>query len=250
MDQFASLLGKRNHALFLDCRPDQNDHSQMEQVPLPQEYSVLVVDSGVHHRNVRREFNQGVAACRAGVGYLEKAYPGITHLRDVEEVAWSELEPHLPEATAVSELSHMGINIGEIPGLDLDAVLKVRARCRHVWSENQRVRQAIKAMHRNDVAKFGRLMNEAHQSTREDYEISYPELEVLGNAAREVDGVVSARLELGGADGCMVALVQTDAVGAFQRHVEAVYQKQTERLTMIFRCQSVAGAEVVATVER
>ncbi|MBV7332329.1 galactokinase [Chloroflexi bacterium TSY] len=249
MDQFASLLGQCNHALFLDCRPAEGNRFQTEQIPLPQGYSVLIVDSGVHHRNVRGEFNQRVAACRAGVSYLQKAYPNITHLRDVEAISWSELEPHLPEVTTASELQRNGIDLGEIPGLDLNAALKIRARCRHVWSENRRVLQAIEAMHQNDVGKFGQFMNKAHESARDDYEISCPELEVLVNVARDVDGVVGARLTGAGWGGCMVALVQTDAVPTFQQHVETTYQKQTNRQAMIFGCQSADGAGVVSIVQ-
>ena len=76
MDQFASIFGQRGHALFLDCRPAAGGYYRYQALPLPQEYQLLVVDSGVHHENARGEFNQRVAACRAAVGSCAATIPG------------------------------------------------------------------------------------------------------------------------------------------------------------------------------
>jgi galactokinase len=242
MDQFISLLGQRDHALFLDCRPDPAGRYQSKLVPLPQGYSVLVADSGVRHENVRGEYNQRVAACRAGVRLLSARYPGITHLRDVQSVPWEELAPILPEETTVGKLSGQGIDLGDIPGLTSDVLLKVRARCRHVWTENQRVGAAVAALGTGDVTTLGQLLNHAHVSARDDYEISCPELEILVKTAREVDGVAGTRLTGAGWGGCIVAVVRDDAVEPFRAHVESEYAARTGKTTVVFACRSAPGA--------
>ncbi|MGH9860517.1 MAG: galactokinase, partial [Candidatus Acidiferrales bacterium] len=109
MDQFAALLGQRDHALFLDCRPDAAGAYTYEALPLPTTHRLLIVHSGVHHHNVRGEFNQRVAACRAGVAILQRDRPGITHLRDVQGMAWGALEPLLPQTITPAELRDQGI---------------------------------------------------------------------------------------------------------------------------------------------
>ena len=242
MDQFIALCGQRGHALFLDCRPDTAGRYAMEHIPLPQGYRLLIADSGVRHRNVRGAFNQRVAACRAGVRLLQAHFPGVTHLRDVQDVPWAELAAKLPEETTAGELRERGIDLEDVPGLDLNAPLKVRARCRHVWTENRRVQAAVAAMRAGDVATLGDLLNQGHASARDDYEISCPELEVLVQAAREVGGVVGARLTGAGWGGCIVALVHDDSVPAFEAHVSSRYQAQTGRTTAIFACRASPGA--------
>jgi galactokinase len=248
MDQFAALLGQRDHALFLDCRPDPAGNYTFAPVPLPTTHRLLVADSGVHHRNVRGEFNQRVAACRAGVGLLRQPYPGITHLRDVQGVAWELLESELPEQSTPDELAARQITLGEIPGLAGDALLHVRACCRHVWSENQRVERALVAMRSNDLTTLGQLLNAAHASARDNYRISCPELEVLVQGAQAVDGCLGARLTGAGWGGCIVALVHQDAVADFQQQVAHHYQQTTGRTTAIFPCQAGPGAGLVAVL--
>ena len=173
---------------------------------------------------------------------LRPHFGGVTHLRDVQGVPWIDLAEWLPEETTVGEITAQGIDLGDVPGLTADTMLKVRARCRHVWTENQRVEEAVAALGADDVATLGRLLNEAHASARDDYEISCPELEVLVNAAREVDGVVGARLTGAGLGGCVVAVVHRDAVSDFETHVGRQFQAQMGRPTTIFACQSGPGA--------
>jgi len=249
MDQFISLLGRRDHALFLDCRPDAAGGYKTELVPLPTGYSILIADSGVRHSNVRGEYNQRVAACRAGVKLLQTRFSGITHLRDVQDVPWPELAPLLPEHTSVGELAARNIHLGDLPGLTSTTPLKVRARCRHVWTENRRVESAVEALRAGDVATLGHLLYEAHASARDDYEISCPELDLLVDAAREVDGVAGARLTGAGWGGCILALVRDEAVGIFEAHVRARFQDQTGRSTTIFACRTAPGAGECAFIE-
>lgn len=249
MDQMASFFTERNQALFLDCRPNTGGEYKIDRLPLPDDYRILVIDSGVKHSNTRGEFNQRVAACRAGVAILRRDRPGITHLRDVQHVDWAELERQLPEELPVAELQRQALDIGDVPGLQASANLRVRACCRHVWSENQRVLDALDAMRSGETIRLGQLMNEAHTSARDDYRISCPEIEVLVEAARQVAGVAGARLTGAGWGGCVVALVHHEAVNEFTAHVATVYQEKLGRGANVFPCTAGPGAGLVAIIE-
>lgn len=243
MDQFIALLGQRDHALFLDCRPDPSGCYEMDGFPLPRGHVLLIADSGVRHQKARKaSYNQRVAACRAGVGVLRASYPGITHLRDVQGVPWPELARELPEVTTVGEMRGQGVDLGDLPGLAPGTRLKVRARCRHVWTENQRVLAAVFALCHGDIVTLGRLLNQAHASARDDYEISCPELEVLVEAAREVEGVAGARLTGAGWGGCIVAMVHRDAAHNLKAHLKEQYEARTRRTTEVFTCRAAPGA--------
>jgi galactokinase len=249
MDHFIALLAQRDHAMYLDCRPDADGRYCTEHVPLPGDYRLLVVNSGVRHENARGEYNHRVAACRAGVALLRREYPAATHLRDLQGVSWDELAPHLPEEVTTGELWERGIDLGDLPGLTAEVPLKVRRRCRHVWTENSRVLAAMEALRACDIPRVGWLLDEAHASARDDYEVSCPELECLVSAAKEVDGVAGARLTGAGWGGCIVALVHADAVSAFKSHLSACYRTETGREAAIFACRAGTGAGLVCKVE-
>jgi galactokinase len=248
MDHFAALLAHPNHALFLDCRP-QADRYTFTHVPLPPSYRVLVADTGVRHANARGEFNLRVAACRAGVACLRSRYPAITHLRDVQSVSWEELAALLPESLSVAEARAQGADLDDVPLSAGSAELRVRACCRHVHGENERVRAAVAALEAGDIAAVGRLLDQAHASARDDYAVSCSELEALVEAARAVEGTVGARLTGAGWGGCIVALVCQEAVPGFLIEVSRRYREQTGRETTIFACRAGGGAGLVSIVE-
>jgi galactokinase len=248
MDQFIALLARPGHALFLDCRPQGPDRYAIAHVPLPPETHILVADTGVLHANVRGEYNLRVAACRTGVACLRPHYPGITHLRDVQDVDWAELSPLLPEVLTMAEAHARGADLDDVPLPVDDAELHVQACCRHVHSENERVRATVAALEAvargaGNVTAAGRLLDEAHASARDDYDISCPELEVLVEAARAVEGTAGARLTGAGWGGCIVALVHRDAVSDFETQVSRRYREAIGREPRIFACRAGGGAE-------
>jgi galactokinase len=247
MDHFASLLSARGQALFLDCRPTADGY-RYRPVPLPAGYAIMVVDSGVRHRNTGPHFNQRVAEGRIGIHLLQARFPGITHLRDVSAFPWEELEPLLPECLHAEDLPALGIDLERL--LDggvrpLGGEYRVRQRCRHVITENQRVQGAVVAMEAGDTITLGRLMDAAHASARDDYAISVPEIEVLVEAARAQPGTVGARLTGAGWGGCIVALVERDAAAVFAEAVAATYHRRTGRVARVFHCVPGPGAGLV-----
>lgn len=248
MDHFAALLSRRDHALFLDCRADAQGGYHTRHIPFPATHRLVVVDSGIHHDNVRGEYNRRVAACRAGVGLLRRLVPSMTHLRDVQTLPWADLAAELPDVTTPADLAASGIDLGEIPGLHDTEPLRVAACCRHVWHENQRVLQTLDALAANDIAAVGNLLHEAHLSAANDYAISTPELDFLVETAESVPGVAGARLTGAGWGGCVVVLVEQDAVDGLQSRVASAYSAYTGHTPAIFMCQAGPGAGLVAAL--
>ena len=210
MDQFISALGRRDHALLLDCR-DLN----YRPVPLPADAQIVVCDSHVERTLAGSAYNQRRQECEQAVRILKQWYPKITALRDVTVAQLEEHVADLPEP--------------------------VRARARHVITENERVMRSAEALDAGDLAAFGRLMNESHASLRDDYQVSIPEMDVLVEAAQRVPGCYGSRLTGAGFGGCTVSLVDRAAVGRFQHDVAAAYRAATGRATTIYVCRASDG---------
>jgi len=250
MDQFTSILAQRGAALFLDCRPT-SDGYRYEPIPLPADYALIVIDSKVRHQNTGPLFNRRVAEGRIGVRLLQRRYPWVNYLRDVENLPWEALEPLLPEVIHRDELLQQGIDPDSLldKGVSPDTdTFYVRRRCAHVVSENRRVRESVAALSAGDVARFGQLMAEAHASARDNYEISTPEIECLVDLATECPGVAGARLTGAGWGGCIVVLAAQSEVERVSQVVSQGYRERTGLQADAFVCQSGPGAGLVCEI--
>lgn len=215
MDQFISRLGRKDHALFIDCRT-----LAYEPIPLhAQGHVFMVADSRKSRELAASEYNVRRAQCEQAVAALRDGLPEIKALRDVTPAAFLQESWRLDTLTG--------------------------RRARHVVSEDDRVLRAIAALRGGDLAGFGALMNDSHESLRFDYEVSSRELDVLVGAARQVDGCAGARLTGAGFGGCTVSLVAEAAVPEFERHVRATYQRETGTEPVIYRCTAEDGTGVV-----
>jgi len=214
MDQFISIHGRRGHAIVLDCRD-----LSYEAAPLPTDRAkVVVIDSGVRRKLTSGAYNERRTQCEDGVGRLRKFAPDLRELRDVS-----------PELFAAHEAS--------LPGV-------VRRRCRHVITENARVQASVAALRAGDLARFGELINQSHDSLRDDYEVSGPELDLLVEIARGVPGVLGSRLTGAGFGGCTVTLARPEAVAALEAAVRETYAKQTGLEPRVWASEAADGAAV------
>jgi len=215
MDQFVSALGRRGHALLLDCRSLAYEH-----VPLPPDVRVVVCDTGVRRELAGSEYRIRRAQCEEAVQRLRAVRSEIRALRDVTP---EELDRHrglLPEV--------------------------VYRRARHVVRATVRMGEAVAALRRGDVVAFGQAMRDCHASLRDDYEVSCPELEALVEVADEVEGCYGSRLTGAGFGGCTVSLVAADAVAEFERHVTQRYRERTGRETTVIVCAAEDGANILS----
>lgn len=211
MDQYISSLGRRDHALLIDCRS-----LEYYLVPLPAGVRIVVADSGVRRGLVASAYNQRRAECEEGARLLAERLPGIRALRDVSVEAFEAHRDALPEP--------------------------VRQRCQHIVYENQRVLDAVAALERGDLVTMGQLMDASHASLRDLYEVSGPELDALVEIARRVPGCLGARLTGAGFGGCTVNLVEESAVAAVVAAIERDYPARTGRTPQVYVCRAVDGA--------
>jgi galactokinase len=215
MDQTISASGVSGHALLLDCRS-----LATEAVPLPAGYRIGVADSGVEHGLVASKYNTRRAQCEEGVRLLQAALPGIVALRDVSS----------------QQLAAHGALLPDL----------IYRRCRHVVTENERVLASVAALKEGDVAALGRYMYDSHASLRDDYQVSVPELDLLVEAAAEVDGVAGSRMTGGGFGGCTVTLLQDRAGPRWERRVRQRFKEAFGRTPTTFVTAAAQGAEVLS----
>ena len=260
MDQFSALLCQRDHALFLDCRSSLDGVYHTEQVPVPGEVQIVLLDSGVHHENTRGTFNQRVAECKIGVHLLQQQYPQVTQLRDVtpmqldlaEDDFWETMEQVLPTHATRAELVAAGVASGWLEeiiadhGLPTDTTFSVLPRCRHVITENERVLAGVTALRAGQIETFGLLMDAAHASMSEDYDASCLEVDTLVSLARKEPAILGARITGAGWGGGVVALARQDADTDWIERVRTAYLAATGQTAQILACHPGRGAGEVA----
>jgi galactokinase len=219
MDQFVAALGQEGHALLIDCRT-------LEASPVPLDTSrvcVAITDTNVKHELSGSEYNARRAECEEGVQLLRRFLPGIEQLRDVSVEEFERFAPELPEV--------------------------VRRRCRHVVTEDARTLSAAEALRRGDLEEVGRLMRLSHESLRDDYEVSCPELDVLAETAWGVEGVLGSRMTGGGFGGSTVSLVRRERLSEFRAALETPYHARFGRLPTLYVSEPGGGAEEIISDE-
>ena len=196
MDQFASAMGKKDHAIFLDTAD-----LFYEYAPLVLDGAKIVVtNSNVKHSLVNSEYNVRRSECEKALEELQTVVK-INGLGDLTE------EQFEANKTAIKD--------------------EVRVkRAKHAVYENQRTIRAVEALKKNDLTLFGQLMNASHVSLRDDYQVSCDEIDVLVEEAWKVDGVIGSRITGGGFGGCTVSIVKDEAVENFKEKVGTAYQQR------------------------
>lgn len=197
MDQFASGMGAKDRAIFLNC-----DTLEYELVPVVLEgIKIVIGNTNSPHSLDSGKYNERVAQCQAAVDAI-KPYKNIKNLADITMDEFLEVEDKIT-----------------------DPVVKKRAR--HVVSEIKRTTDAVEALKKGELIKFGALMNGSHDSLRDDYEVTGNELDTMVEEARKIDGVIGSRMTGGGFGGSTVSLVKDDAVNTFIDQVGKNYKERT-----------------------
>lgn len=196
MDQFASAMGKKDHAIFLDTADLSYQYAPL----VLDGAKIVVTNSNVKHSLVNSEYNVRRSECEKALEELQTVVK-INGLGDLTE---EEFEVH---KSAIKD--------------------EVRVkRAKHAVYENQRTIRAVEALKKNDLKLFGELMNASHVSLRDDYQVSCEEIDVLVEEAWKVDGVIGSRITGGGFGGCTVSIVKDDAVEQFKEKVGAAYKER------------------------
>ncbi len=214
MDQFASYMGGKDHALFLDCRSLEHDW-----VPLGTEVKVVVFNTGVKRELASSDYNERRRQCQEGVRQFSGFLPNVKSLRDVSLCDFEKYQGRLDNVTM--------------------------KRCRHVISENQRVLDTVEALRAKNFERVKVFFRESHESLRDDYQVSCHELDALVELAQEHPLQKGSRMTGGGFGGCTVHLIPSDdqVVANFISFVGNGYEKQIGRKPESYIFTPFAGAK-------
>jgi galactokinase len=197
MDQFASAMGKKDCAIFLDTNTLAYEYAPVKL----SDASIVVTNSKVKHSLVGSAYNDRRNECERALKELQTVVD-IQTLGDLTEEEFEQYSSAIQEPVC-------------------------RLRAKHAVYENQRAVKAVKALKEDRIDEFGQLMNASHVSLRDDYEVSCPEIDVLVDLAWAIPGVIGSRITGGGFGGCTVSIVKNDAVTPFIEQIGAEYLKKT-----------------------
>ncbi|MBL7701992.1 MAG: galactokinase [Ferruginibacter sp.] len=196
MDQFASMFGKKGHALKLDCRS-----LEYEYIPIGLTgYKIILFNSNVKHNLVSTEYNTRRKQCEEGVAIIAIGHPAVKSLRDVN---MQMLNAH---------------------AADMDAV--VFKRCKYVIEENERLLGACIDLQKGDMKALGKKMFETHYGLQHEYEVSCKEIDFLVDFVKDKEAVAGARMVGGGFGGCTINLIKEEASEKLIEQIKAAYQNE------------------------
>ena len=210
MDQFAVGMGRENCAIYLDT-----SNLNYEYVPCVLGDLVLIIGNTNKKRGLAdSKYNERRKECNRALAELQKVKK-IQHLCELSAAEWSEVRSVITDDT-------------------------ICRRAEHAVMENARVKEAVAVLQKNDMARFGQLLNASHDSLRDLYDVTGVELDTMVEEARKIDGVYGARMTGAGFGGCTVSLVKKEAIERFRREVGENYRRRTG-LTPEFYIVNIGG---------
>jgi len=207
MDQFSVAMGRKDHAILLMC-----DTLEYEHVPFNSGSCKLVIGNTNKRRGlVDSKYNERRSECDQAVTDLQEIYPGLTLLGQLTPEQFEQAQHQIRSET-------------------------VRRRARHVVEEIGRVKRAVEVLKQNDLAAFGKLMVQSHDSLRDLYEVTGPELDAMVEEALRIPGTLGSRMTGAGFGGCTVSLVHEDSIDRFRQQVGERYKERTGLTAEFYVC--------------
>ena len=216
MDQFASAMGKKDHAIFLDTNTLQFEYAPV----VLEDAKIVIVNSKVKHSLVDSAYNDRRNECETALKELQQ----VVEIKTLGELTEEEYETH-------KEAIKCEIR---------------QKRAKHAVYENQRAVKAVEALKTNNMELFGKLMNASHLSLRDDYEVSCEEIDILVELAWATEGVIGSRITGGGFGGCTVSIVKNEAVDAFIAKIGTEYEKKVGHKAEFYVVDVGNGAGILA----
>lgn len=198
MDQFASAMGKNNHAILLDCNTLNYQYAPLELSG----YDIVIANTNKRRGLADSKYNERLKECQEALKIAQQEY-NISTLGELNNGQITALEPLFSNKT-------------------------IYRRAYHAVTENQRTLAAVEALTNNDLSLFGELMAKSHISLRDDYEVTGKELDSLVENAWKQDGCIGARMTGAGFGGCTVNIVAKDKTNAFIQNVGNKYREDTQ----------------------
>ena len=194
MDQFASAMGKKDHAIFLDTATLEFSYAPL----VLTDFALIITNTNKKHKLIGSAYNDRRRESEEALEILQK-YAEIKTLGDLSDEEFFRLEEKLEDPI-------------------------IRKRAKHAVLENNRTVAAKKALEDGDYHEFGRLMNLSHVSLRDDYEVSCEESDLLCETAWTLPYVLGSRMTGGGFGGCTVSLVKREKMKDFEEELQKVYE--------------------------
>ena len=213
MDQFASVFGKEESVIRLDCRSLEYEYFPF----LMKDYLLVLCDTSVKHSLASSEYNTRRLECEKGVAILQKYHPEIKSLRDAS-----------PEIVAQHQEE-----LGDV----------VYRRCKFMTEEILRVQEACDFLVQGDMENFGKEMYATHNGLQHEYEVSCEELDFLVEQTLDNSDVLGARMMGGGFGGCTINLIKIDAVEDFEKDMKMAYKDQFNIDLPCYRVKITNGTE-------
>lgn len=215
MDQFASIFGRKDHLLRLDCKS-----LEFESIPFhSQDYQIVLFDTQVKHSLASSAYNERRRECERGVALIQAHHPEVTSLRDV---SLEMLNTYVRDADPLA-----------------------CRRSEFVVREIQRLQDACEDLLAGNFASFGRHMYETHEGLKNDYEVSCPELDFLVAKARTYPEIIGSRMMGGGFGGCTINLIRRDEVERIAAEMLLAYKVQLELELAVYFVSIVDGAKAI-----
>ena len=216
MDQFASVFGKKDHVIKLDCQS-----LDYEYVPLKLEgYKILLLNTNVKHSLASSEYNTRRAQCEQGVAWIKERHPEVNSLRDVDmEMLHKYVEPK-------------------------DAL--IYKRCKYVVEEKERLLTGCEDLKKGDLKSLGRKMFQTHDGLSKEYEVSCKELDFLVDAVRNNPDIVGARMMGGGFGGCTINIVKEEAIDPLVKSIGESYEKNMGKELTAYIAQVEDGTSLIS----
>ena len=196
MDQFASVMSKKDHFIKLDC-----ESLEASFIPAKiQHCKLLLLNTNVSHNLADSEYNSRRQECETAVEVIQQKYSAVKSLR---QVSFNMLEEFK------KEIGVIGFK-----------------RCLYVLEENERVQETEKALRDGNLQTIGKLMYASHRGLQHQYEVSCPELDFLVDFSEEKPFIYGSRMMGGGFGGCTINLIEADKIDAYFEEVKKIYQEK------------------------
>jgi galactokinase len=218
MDQFASMMGKKDHVIKLDCRS-----LEYEYVPFKLDgIKILLLDTNVKHSLASSEYNTRRKECSQAVEWVKQHEPHVHSLRDVSEEMLDKYV--LPKNKLVD------------------------MRARFIVQEIERLQQACDDLQKGDIAALGKKMFSTHDGLSKMYEVSCKELDYFVNFVKDNKSVIGARMMGGGFGGCVINLVKEDAIDNLVKKIKPAYESEMQLPLTYYIASIENGTEFVEII--
>ena len=216
MDQFASMFGKKDQVILLDCK---TMHYQYYPLKLAN-YDIVLLDTQIKHALASSEYNTRRAECEQGISLIQQRYPSTKSLREVSMDMLNEC-------------------------VDSSQMKKVYNRCKYVIEEIERTQAAAKDLQEGQLAAFGQKLFATHDGLSLLYEVSCPELDFLVKEVKDNQNVIGARMMGGGFGGCTINLIKKEATASVVQELVASYHKTFQKNLLSYEVNIDDGASIL-----